>query len=1203
MPNAEFTQRKWSHIDGLQLADPCTPRPPSAGHGFSPAVCASPSTPYQLSSHSAASLPSPQSNASQPAGGPAYGFSFPSFDINEKTDKDNLNNNNNSNNNNNNPQQIGTMAGSMSNGGAVLLGNTIAGSVSQHQQHNTPPHPQPDSERLRHLLTNKSHSLTSSLLGTDSSDDKDNNLSKFYKQGLVNADEDKDGNGPGGSSSSCSSIFKMSAGGPNSRFGSGLQKSSNSSNPMLLSLLNERPDDDESKGGATTGRQSELLRQLQKDDGHHGHSHSHGHGSHSSNLSTEELKRILKIQGDPSMTRKRSLNEPDDGISPKRSEDRPSKLRAKNKMLASLLENPPKIPVLQTPPQVKTIPDITSSTVNRVSSTLGSLGAGPTTSSLGMSTKSATLTTTQANTANIVGTGRGGGRKQQQQQQQPSDAYLTQHQQQQNLVAAGVANLQRPQQQTQMSYASVEHSFVSSPLNTTATSATAAATSTVTSQAAAQQLQSLSAADGDPELSQLLDSVMDYVADDQPFVATTPTAITGLTQQEMNERVAISAIQKSLMVETSVYGTGQQAQLQQQQPQPPAYPGNMLGNLVQQQQQQQQHQQQMLQLIRNSQAGGAQQQASMQQLVEVMRANVNQGFQRPPPMYTARGRVPMNAVATPGGNVISPAQQYRAMKQQQAQKERLLQQQQKQQLLVPESATARNDQLCLNPGINNIGTLLNTTVAPNVSLSRTNMPSDSQLSPNFAQSMMQQQLSPGQRNALFSPQPNQGYVPQYPQNAQRLSPQQQQQLNQQANAQQQQQLSFQNAQGQGGVSVAAQLSPRQPTYGAGNAGGNAGVVQSPGMSNASPQQWVAAAAAVAANNANNAAQRGGHSLQQHNPMLSAQLQGVSPYNARQYQSQRRGLNSPSGAVPGSMTTVTLQRQNSFQTNDSGFSGPSTSPSPQSPYGAGTTVFQQQQMQRMQRQSSVPQATQHLPGSPRPFGGTNSSNLDNGGVVGVNNTLSGNISINGGNGGVIPISGNGYGGAAGMMYNNMPSQGGPHTPNDFYGRTQTAGNTSNSSEFVKQELRAVVSGRAQQQNAAAAAAAAAAANASGAGGNGVPGGGGNNGGVTGNVVPGGLRAITPQSPLSGMGPMIGGNASNCGGNNVNANTLASLQQQQTGNNGGGGGSCGNGPSGGNGVTVGGNGCGNNSNSLLHTPPDPTMNFNFDAQDFFGSSATR
>lgn len=54
----------------------------------------------------------------------------------------------------------------------------------------------------------------------------------------------------------------------------------------------------------------------------------------------------------------------------------------------------------------------------------------------------------------------------------------------------------------------------------------------------------------------------------------------------------------------------------------------------------------------------------------------------------------------------------------------------------------------LNPGLNNISTLLN-TVAPNVTLSRTNLPPDSQL-------MLQQQLSPGQRNAPFSPQSNPG---------------------------------------------------------------------------------------------------------------------------------------------------------------------------------------------------------------------------------------------------------------------------------------------------------------------------------------------------------------------------------------------------------------------------------------------------------------
>lgn len=116
-------------------------------------------------------------------------------------------------------------------------------------------------------------------------------------------------------------------------------------------------------------------------------------------------------------------------------------------------------------------------------------------------------------------------------------------------------------------------------------------------------------------------------------------------------------------------------------------------------------------------------------------------------------------------------------------------------------------------------------------------------------------------------------------------------------------------------------------------------------------------------------------------------QGVSPYNARQYQQQQqrgRGLNSsPSGVGPQSTggpgsgaggpqgpSSAGLQRQNSFQTNDSGFTPTPNSPSPQSPFGAGN-VFQQQQQQqqqnqqqmqqRMQRQASIPQATQHLPG--------------------------------------------------------------------------------------------------------------------------------------------------------------------------------------------------------------------------------------------------
>lgn len=62
-------------------------------------------------------------------------------------------------------------------------------------------------------------------------------------------------------------------------------------------------------------------------------------------------------------------------------------------------------------------------------------------------------------------------------------------------------------------------------------------------------------------------------------------------------------------------------------------------------------------------------------------------------------------------------------------------------------------------GISNYESLLN-NVPPNVSLQRsTNVVADSQLSPSYTQSMMQQQQqqhSPSQRGAPFSPQPSTG---------------------------------------------------------------------------------------------------------------------------------------------------------------------------------------------------------------------------------------------------------------------------------------------------------------------------------------------------------------------------------------------------------------------------------------------------------------
>lgn len=158
-----------------------TPRPPSVGHGFSP------STPYQLSSHSAASLPSPQSNASQ-SGGPYGGFGFPSFDgSSDKMDKDHLSNNNNNNNNssnNNHNMAAGNMPGNLPNGGVanammmaagMVAGNNVTGvGITNNSQQNAQQGPPTESERLRHLLTNKTHPSSSASMHSE--DDKDNML-------------------------------------------------------------------------------------------------------------------------------------------------------------------------------------------------------------------------------------------------------------------------------------------------------------------------------------------------------------------------------------------------------------------------------------------------------------------------------------------------------------------------------------------------------------------------------------------------------------------------------------------------------------------------------------------------------------------------------------------------------------------------------------------------------------------------------------------------------------------------------------------------------------------------------------------------------------------------------------------------------------------------------------------------------------------
>lgn len=266
---------------------------------------------------------------------------------------------------------------------------------------------------------------------------------------------------------------------------------------------------------------------------------------------------------------------------------------------------------------------------------------------------------------------------------------------------------------------------------------------------------------------------------------------------------------------------------------------------------------------------------------------------------------------------------------------------------------------------------MNTTVAPNVTLtSRGKMVPDSQqLSPNFTQTLMHQQLSPNQQrnsNAQFSSQSNQSENLKFwnkivlkinnflafQQNTfntngnQRLSPQQQQ-MNQQL---------INSFQAGANTSNASQLSPRQPPFNL-----------QPNTQQATQANW------TQQQQANNNIRL---NLQQSNPMLNAQLsvsksttaikmnkiknksflqqQNVNNFtNQRQLIAQRqRSLNSPGTPV---------SRQNSFSSQDNFSEPPSPSAAAVAQQQYTNNIFNQQQL-RLQRQQSVPQATQHLPGS-------------------------------------------------------------------------------------------------------------------------------------------------------------------------------------------------------------------------------------------------
>lgn len=207
-----------------------TPRPPSVS-AYSPAtgqVCPSPLTPYHNTTNNQ-SQPSPQNNSN------------------------NSNNNNNSNSNNNNNNSLNSNANyntnfSFSNFDDNKNDSKLQEQIqNQQQQQQQQPQQNQDSERLRILLTTKRPAVSNV---NETEQGQKNRILK----GLLNSDEDKE-----------SVHNKLGLGGGQLLNRRGLNtnrpRQNDTKNHMLLQLLNEKCDDEDSD---MKTRQSELMKQLQK---------------------------------------------------------------------------------------------------------------------------------------------------------------------------------------------------------------------------------------------------------------------------------------------------------------------------------------------------------------------------------------------------------------------------------------------------------------------------------------------------------------------------------------------------------------------------------------------------------------------------------------------------------------------------------------------------------------------------------------------------------------------------------------------------------------------------------------------------------------------------------------------------------------------------------------------------------------------------
>ncbi|XP_069691717.1 nuclear receptor coactivator 2-like isoform X10 [Periplaneta americana] len=828
--------------------------------------------------------------------------------------------------------------------------------------------------RLRNLLTNKrpstggeegSESMDHTGLGDGSDTRNENRILK----GLLNQDDKDEARGEDSTATMRSSPGSRHVGtrlNPGSASSSDPPKASTNNNNMLLKLLNEKTDDDDLE----QQKQNELLQQLllkKQDEERKPPPMSMDTGQQQQQQEDPLLKSLGFSNPTPSPpsntdpisglnvssiigTRKRPSDEGDDGgggpttkramdgmmhpSGPQVSSSGPSttsagksKLWEKNQMLASLLAKQPPKPTTIPPLPASIISAMPQEKLPRVVDPAKPRPGGW--SGGGLQPPSTTQSPTRPNVQQQTQGRRQPGpnfsmnhpeqQQQQQQQQQLQQQVLLQQKQQQ---------LQQQQQQQHGHTHQQETLYV-----TSVTSCTSGDFRTSGPVGAADSPSMWDGQSSDPVLSEILDQVIDIVPESiitdnatilniLDAIDTSPSSASGF--HDLNAKKAISEIQKSLMQCEQTVVKGLSSPTISLPGTPPAYTSTTM-----------------------PQSGGF----------------------PPPPLYQQRPRL---NIQTPGQLGVRPAgnmqytnsQQSLIFKQrqllQQQHKQRLLQQQQQQQLLIPSNAAAA-EQLS-SSGLQNIDSLLNNSVAPNVSLQRSSSVPDSQLSPNYGSQMINSggaQISPGQR---------QPYSP----HSQLTSPlgQPQPQTQQQVAQQPQQGFSpvgsglnnFSNNQ-QG---AQARLSPHPP-------GGLPPFQQSqlsprisqgqqgyPALSNSLTQSSQAA---------NNWSTQSRLSLQQQqNPMLNAQLTGsYGGGSGRQFTTQR-GQQAPQQQLPPvrslpSPGTPGGPRQSPYP--------PESFPPPASPTaGNYQAAGQFPQQLRLQRTISAPSATTQLPGgvnSPRPYG--------------------------------------------------------------------------------------------------------------------------------------------------------------------------------------------------------------------------------------------